>query len=511
MKKIVTNYITILIETLVTILSFSSCTDQNDVNIVYHHDATIEINTLNLYETSGIDVVKFQGILGDDYKPYITLLIYNPDGSLNYKDNKIVDNLRPVSFDLKDLDQLEYTIIAIQHFVKYREDIFIVDNEVWTVPVFESPWILKDDDRLESVYVTADGSNEEIPWFECLGIGIQKTKIEKDSKISIAPKLAGSFVNLQYENLDKRIYNNKSVFNRIGLYFKEKADGIYLSPVHTGHDRYYYNGFTGPTTWRSVAEFYSENGLPTFKAIDEDTFFILQSGKINCCIGLSTKSDEHEDGSINFTAFPSTDFYSDFDEGGFYTAFCYYNGSNNTIETYIGEKSEFSKWYDSIEKWIFPVIFETPYIVWGSSLTDVESYMENKSYAIGVDLYESDGVFLLGYYGKFSEDGIYYAFASETGDLLASLVYVSHSEATPEQIQDMFNNDSQFTRIEDFEECYQEYGCYVYINHMTQVEIYPNIAWDDGTSCTQIVYGPNTEEQETAMAKSKGKRIVSNL
>ncbi|MDE5882422.1 MAG: hypothetical protein K2H60_11895, partial [Muribaculaceae bacterium] len=199
MKKIVTNHITILIGALVTLLSFSSCTDQNDVSIVYHHDATIEINTLNLYETSGIDVVKFQGILGDDYKPYITLLIYNPDGSLNYKDNKIVDNLRPVSFDLTDLDQLEYTIIAIQHFVKYREDIFIVDNEVWTVPVFESQWILKDDDRLESVYVTADGSNEEIPWFECLGIGIQKTKIEKDSKISIAPKLAGSFVNLQYE------------------------------------------------------------------------------------------------------------------------------------------------------------------------------------------------------------------------------------------------------------------------------------------------------------------------
>lgn len=484
MEKVINKYIAMLFGALVIMLSFPSCTDQDDIDIKYHHNATIEINTLNLYETSGIDVVRFQTLMGTGiYKPCITLLIYNPDGSLNKKEEIIADDLRPITYELQDMDQLEYTFIAVQHFV-------IVANGKTS-----STWTLEDEENIENVHISVESLTNEIYWFNCLGIDVQKIIIKRDSKISIQPKLAGSFVNLQYENLDK------SAYNRVGFYFKDKADGLYLNPNYTGNDRYYYKyGFTAPNIWSPVAIFYSESGL---KESDGETRFIFETGRVNCCIGLSKKSDKLENGGFNFTAFPSTNNYTEFSEGGFYTAYCYYNGEKNDIETFIGEKSGLSTWYNSIEKWIIP-IFDTPYISWGGSVADVKSYMENKGYNIWFDVYqESNGLFYLGYDGKYSENSTQYIFATEDGDLLATFVNVAKSDATTEQIIDMINNNTQFTKIKDYEECYELYGCYVYINNNTQIEIYPDLAWPDGTPFTQIGYYPRTYQETAARERSR--------
>lgn len=463
----------ILLGLLVLMTTFVSCTDQEDIELVFHHNIPVEVNTLDLYQNSGIDVVKFQTLMGTKiYKPLITILVYNPDGTLNQKSELITDDLRPISCILNNLDEKEYTIITVQHFV------IVYNDEVST------SWKLEEEENINTVHLSVS-SLIGISWIDCLGLDVQKIAIKRNTSLNISTKLAGSFVDFQYENLDK------SDYNRLGLYFKDKADGIYLNPEFTGNDRYYYkNGFNAPNRWSSVAVFSADEVL---KASDSMTRFIFESGRINYCFGLSDKNDVLGNGSITFTPFPSLSSYCEIEPCKRYKAFCYYNGGQEPVNTFIGGSDDFAKWYDALEKWQAP-IYETPYTTWGASVEDVKTYMSSKGYSIWYDVIENTqmGVFNLGYIGKYSENNIQYIFKTRTNDLMAALVFIEHSKSTPSKILEMFTNDESYSKVDLYDQYYEEYGCYIFVNEENQVEIYPNLSYDDGTPITQIAYVQRT-------------------
>lgn len=472
MNKIMIKYIPALIGVMMMFFFFSACTDREDIDLVYHHNVELEINPLDLYQNSGIDVVKFQTMMGTKiYKPCITVLIYNSDGTLNRKNEFIVDNLQPFSQIITDFDEKEYTIIALQHFIIEAND------------KVSSVWTLADEEDINTVHISVSSLTGEIYWFNCLGIDAQKINIKRGSRISISTKLAGCFVNFQYENLDK------SSYYRTGLYYKDRADGLYLNPDYQGNDRYYYkNGFNAPNIWSSVALFSNENGL---KESDGETRFFFETGRINYCIGLTKPSDVDNDGIIHFTAYPSQNSYFDAEKGKYYTAFCYYNGSTDKISTYMGLKSEFNSWYDNLDKWIIPY-FEQPYITWGASVADVKQYMDDKNYKLWFDIDESNGIYWLGYAGKYKEDNIQYAFSSESNDLLVSMITIPYSNLSSKDILNIFDENNEYGRIKLYDQCYEMYGCYIYINDDTQVQIYPDGHWDNGERFTSIQYYPRT-------------------
>lgn len=463
------------------IVSLYACTNHQDIDLVYHHDVLVEINTLDLYQNSGIDVVKFQTLMGTGiYKPCVTILVYNPDGTLNQKQEILTDDLRQISCTLQNLDQKEYDIIATQHFVQ------VANGKV------SSTWKLEDEDNIRTVHISNTSLTGEIYWFNCLGIYSNKVTITKNSKIEISTNLAGSFIDFKCENF------NLSKYCRLGLYFKDKADGLFLNPGYQGNDRYFYaGGFNAPNVWGIASLFYYN-----IKQYESEIRFVFESGKINYCFGLSTESDKLDDGRYSFKAFPSQNSYIDIEQGKRHTAFCYYNGYNDKIETFIGSTTEFSDWYDNLDKWIIPD-FEQPYVLWGSSVAEVKRYMEDKNYKLWFDIRESDGMYWLGYEGKFSEDNIQYIFSSETNDLIVSMVAIPQSKLNTEEILSLFDENLEYKRIKLFDECYQLYGCYIYINDNTQVQIYPDGQWDNGEKFTSIQYFPRTYEDVDAMMSKR--------
>lgn len=482
-----------LLLTLVVVFSFMSCTDKEEIGLQFHHDIPIEINPLSLYENSGIDVVKFQTLMGTGiYKPCVTVLIYNSDGSLYQKKELLFDDLRPISYTAYDLDEKEYTIISIQHFV-------IVANGKTS-----SSWKLEDEENIKTAHISVSSLDGKITWFNCLGLNAQNIYVGRDAKLNITTQLAGAFIDFQYENFDKSNYIGAS------LYFKDKANGIYLNPDYDGNNRYYYkNGFNAPNIWSSVAGFSSESGLTNSQS---ETRFIFETGRINYCFGLMKSEDIAEDGTKHFSAFPSTSSYFEFEQGKRYKAYCYYNGSDDVIATYLDLSSGFTKWYNSFDKWIAP-IFEEPYTEWGCSVEDVKKFMDEKGYTLWYDIIDNpqNGSFSMGYAGKYSENNIQYIFTSRTNDLFLVLIAIEHSKASSTEVINSFIESELYSKVDKYEEYYTEYGCYIFINDENQVEIYPNATFADGTPITQIVYAKRTHPEESVSARCGKLGIYDNM
>ena len=95
-------------------------------------------------------------------------------------------------------------------------------------------------------------------------------------------------------------------------------------------------------------------------------------------------------------------------------------------------------------------LFEEPYIVWGSTVSSVKSFMSG--YDVGNDgnLLESNGNYVLWYYGKNKVNEIDYYFTSSTSGLVYSLVFFDSQKVSKEEIISAFKDkDYTYNTTED--------------------------------------------------------------
>lgn len=478
-------YLIAFLGAFLMLISFSSCTDQEEVDITYHHDVVVEINPLDFIQNTGIDVSKFQTKLGSGFLNCVQILVYNSDGTFKRSILATSSNFNPLSLPLRDLDEKEYTIIVLQYLMDRNIDIQGQDNQFWNV---------LNHSTINSVRIQS--RDYQIPWYYCLGIDTQTINIKVSKKIKATPKLAGSLVSLEYE------YLNKGGYNLVGLYFKDKAVGLYLNPQLEGHSKYYYGSYNTSKYWTAVARLSDTDLLYNY---DEDSFFFLETGNINCCIGLATKMDEHENGSTDLTLYPSADNYMNFKLGQYYKAFCAYNGDDKKITTYLGLKEDFDKWYEKFVNWI-PLKISQPCTKWGCSVSEVKKDMTRDKFVLWYDIQPLESIggdiyYYLGYYGKLAEDEIQYAFENETGNLLISWEDIWN--LTLSEIINQFDSDPNYTRDDEFEELYLEYGCYVYYTDNTRVLIFPNQVDTDGNEYICVQYEPYTIDSQSEEGNKK--------
>lgn len=470
----------ILLVVSAVVLAFTSCSDKEEIEIKYLHDLSLSINTSSLYETYSL--TSFQNVLGtfDGYYIGFTSLLYDSNGQLRAKKDFHTRDFQPINDKIENLEEGNYTLITIQCLVNSKND---YKSAAWSFDNIES---------LESVRVVT--SSSEIYWFNCLGISTEYISLTNDKSINIVPQLAGCFVDFKYENFDK------SKYNYLGFNFKNAAYGIYLNPELSVTEHYYYPaGFNSQYTWNPRAFFDSTDGLLSSGATAR---FILETGNINYCFGPSIKA---EDGSINFTAYPSRDAYFNFEEGNRYTAFCYYKGEPTVLETFLGTNNDFNSWYQNLDKTMNP-IFVHPNTSWGISVNDLKTYMSNNGYSIWYDITKADnGLYYLGYSPLYKENSIQYIFETETTNLLYAFVNICKEDASVEDILSQLNKSSEYA----FDKYYEEYGCYIYYNKQTQIEIYPDWVFEDGTEYTQLFYGPSrfTETRSSSNNKVYMKRF----
>lgn len=455
----------ILLAVSAIVMAFTSCTDKEEVEIKYFHDLSLSINTSIIYETYGL--TSFQNVLGtSNYYIGSTTLLYDSNGQLCVKKDFHNRDLQPINDKIEGLEEGNYTLITIQ---------CLVNPENGYNPV---AWSFENIESLESVRVVTPHS--EIEWYNCLGISTEFINLTSDKSIDIVPHLAGCLVDFIYENFDK------SKYKHLGFYFKNAASGIYLNPELSVTEHYYYReGFNAHNVWNSRVSYVgplSSNG-PLSSSDIRKTAFILETGNIKYCFGPSV---EDENSSINFYAYPSDNSYFNFEEGNIYTAYCYYKGEPTVLETFLGTVSDFIRWYPTLDKTMNP-LFVHPNTSWGISVNDLKTYMSNNGYTIWFDITKADnGYYYIGYNPLYKENSTQYVFETETSNLLVSFINVLEKDASVEDILAQLNKSSEYT----FDKYYEEYGCYIYCNTQTQIEIYPDRVVEDGTEYTQLFYGP---------------------
>lgn len=445
----------ILLVVCAVALAFTSCTDSEEVAISYNHDFSVSIKTADLYNEVGI--TDFQKLLGGNPSLYtgFTILLYNEQGELCKQVELHTNDMQPLSYTFDDIVDGKYTIITIQHIVNSALG---YNSEVWSLEDINNI------DKLKIVNV----SKNDILWYDCLGIDTQVINIAENATAIIAPKVAGSFVHFEAENFDK------SVYNYIAFYFKDAANGIFLNPKLSASDRYYYkNGFNESNKWSTIASFYYQAGLPESKG---KTVFILDSGVKNICFGPSIVG---EDGKVSFYRYHDTFF--EFGTGEEYKAYCHYNEKTDIITTYFNTLENYNLWKKG-QQGELGMIFEHPCTIWGASVSNVKSLMNEGGYTIYQDIEESDNLFSLTYNGKYKELLTQYFFETKSSNLLFSSIFILKKNASLEEVIGVVENDYILYEYNE------EYNYYTYYNEDTILEVAEGYL-DDGTEYINLFYG----------------------
>lgn len=152
-------YITMLIGALVTMLSFSSCTDQDDIEITTEKSFSITakhlFSSFTPYKSTDFDLKYNSAQL------IIDVLIYNESGELVDKEQFETDNIDETFRYAPMFTPGKYKVIAIAHFN------LLSDGNNF------SYWGIKNQDALTDLTIEADYQNEEYMFtsaFETLGI-----------------------------------------------------------------------------------------------------------------------------------------------------------------------------------------------------------------------------------------------------------------------------------------------------------------------------------------------------
>lgn len=450
-------YITMLLGVFVTMLSFSSCTDRDEVEIVYHQTTSVQVLTSNLYESLGITEV--QNAFGNGYKAKIVLYIYNSDGSLMIKKVAESIDMKPISFSDIALDRGEYTVLALQYLINDTK---------------EEPWTFEEEENLNTIKVMLNGWGI---WQNAIAMDAKQITVKDNEAFNAEPKLLGSIVDFRYENFDK------SDFLVAGFWLKNRVVGLSLDPKIVGKDKYFYynDGFNSDNIWSSafttLSTSTSDDVMENLGLESEYSYktFVLESGETNCCLGVA---DAKAIESNSFYGFPDLNFYIEFERGKQYVANLYYYPPSGMIETYIGVAEDFNNWFENLP------IFDTPCTEWGATVSYVKSYMNEIGYNSDWMDHDLDETGVLLYYGKYDSSNILYNFDLEKKTLSYSAVSIPTSAKSPIELKDIFEKDSNYNRSKTYDLFLKYYGWYVYEDSNSTIIIVPS------DNYTDIMYRP---------------------
>ena len=449
---------------LVSLLAVSCSNDDIEITTyALKNDVKINVATTSAYESFGIDDYKNALAKYDDSYVGIMSLVYDVDGKLVAEENSYAKTIQQVQQKFA-LPNGTYTLVSFVTFVEKDGD------------KYESPyWKFAEKNDLSTVRV--EKTDYIIPWWASIALATE-TIVVNDGNVTtnVTSLPVGSLLTVGYENFDK------SSYTWFGYEFKQSSDGLYLDPSLTGVDKYYYeNGYNMSNYWTAQYYSYEEDGLSE----DFADVFILNEGRLNYCFGLS---EYNGSGDISFTPYPSRDEYYTFRNGEYNLAYCYYVGGDKVCETYMGDGSDFSEWYDNVTKGnsdpdpVPEFKFVEPATDWGASVRYVQAYMSGYEMFMGSNgsaEYLSDGSYVIGYDGKYSESTIEYYFSSETTGLYEADLYYDAKVVSESQLLEalsekyiyfgddygyhMFFNDDMTTGIMMYqdEEKTTWYVCYI--------------------------------------------------
>ena len=397
------------------LFGFTSC-ENDEIEVEQVGSLTVSVNTATLYSDMSV-TSSIQSYLGKNSNINIgvTVMLYNSEGKQVQKAMQASNTFNTMKFEFGNVADGEYTVVAVQTLVDKDEK-----NE-------SDYWQLVDEAKLSTLRL--DTKVDEILWYGMAGVGTQKVTVASSlGQVNVTPKSIGFIASFDYEKF------SGSNLVRLGLYFSNVIDGVYLDP--NASTKFYYENYNPSGTWTRRGQFYTSTGLADEGGMD---LFIIETGSQKCCIGASNSTQYNDS---KFTGYPNTSTTYNFEAGKWYEFFAIYNSSTKGLDTYIGLYSGFNTWYNNYTGGSTnpsgTTIYRTPYISWGGTVSAVKTYMSGYTAGNTIE-YSSDlDAYLLGYYGNDQEEEIDYYFTSSTAGLFRSYVFAKPANITDTQIKALF-------------------------------------------------------------------------
>lgn len=378
------------------------------------HLLTLNIGTQSMYDT--FNRSSFEQKLSSEYNYYvgITSLVYDNSGQFVDSACTYVKTFQSLQqkFCLRDGN---YTVITIETLVN-GDNNYISDY-----------WELDNIQSLSSVILMKSNSTEGswVYWDGVVGTSNCNASIGNSNQTqTTTPVAKGSLVTAIADNFDK------SDYTFVEFCTKNAPDGIMLSPNVS--EKYYYINYEKSDYWK-IRGFMGNLSTYVFPERESMTVYIIESGAINWGLGCTNESYITDDG-LGFDKYPEGDNYYTFQDGQTYFAYIRYRGDAQGCDVNLGTYDEISTWVANLEP--IGVLFVEPYTKWGATVASVKSAMS--SYLIRNENLEENGRYVLTYNGKYKEDQIRYWFTSQTGGLIAAVVFFDSEKIGEDELSKAF-------------------------------------------------------------------------
>ena len=410
-------------------LTFISCTDSEEIEIIEIDDIAFEINTEAIYDEFGITrSIKEQMLRDKTYAISVTSLIYNENGTL-------VDSMTTYSYNVNSTRHIYESIAKGEYTAVFVQTLVLADNN------FQPRHY-----RLEGVENISTLEIKQIAtpyWYAVIGTTSKEFTLT-DETIQIRPNAIGSIINCNFFDF----VNPPFVY--VGIGTEETYSSYKLDPSIPDENRYSTDlSESDHFTLLGASEVNEEiSGFDIYVLGKTLTYrFYYQNEEY---AGTNYWNYLNKTNTVQLKAAEQT-----------YIGYAYRgDGNSGNVYDYYGDYNGMADWYTKLEKEettgdIVPEL----YLTWGGAVSSVQAAMSDYTMTLGYSgkaILQQDGNYGISYKGKERESQISYFFTSETTGLYEVDVLYSKENVTSEEILNYLNNN--YIYMVDSE------GTYMYAN-----------------------------------------------
>lgn len=392
---------------LIAVLGLFSACSNDDIEIQSTNAATIRVETQSVYDDLGITKSITENFLasGKDYALGVFTYVYDSNGNLAASKKDVMNNFTKVSNEF-NLPYGDYTVITLQTLVK---------KETNEMDCYEFVGA----DKLSTIELKT--KSDKIYWSRVVGMDAKKVSIDGQSLThNMTNKAIGTIVDCNFFNFAK----SNGAYDLAIFATKERALGRYLSPEHSGKDRFEWGELNQTYNWEIRCY---EWRTPELKDEEGYTLYMLENGDFTYCISPG-HSVEQEDGKYTFkwTAYPSRDAMFSSTDGQMLYAGCYYLGESSPkcSAGIFATTNEYQNWLAAAKQgYTTPVTPESsasivPYIKWGANSSSIKTHLESNGYTYVNGGITDDNKKWLDTYTNAQKDNVYgYFFETDKTNL----------------------------------------------------------------------------------------------
>lgn len=266
--------------------------------------ASITLNTQPLYEEIGFYEKAVDNLASGYFFLENTLLVYDEAGKLVGKYVENANDFLPINFNVSDLPNGDYTVVAVEHGRQ--------QNVAF--------WELVDEESLSTVQIRR--TDQHTYWTFALGVVSQQITVRGgEVKADLTPKAAGCL-------FEVRVNRTSSFKNHLRVWGDKMPTGLYLNPQLDEDEQLAYNE---NDTWGSICLI--------DPSVTKTTFFTIGRGEQNIQVNKYDTTEKTWSGlwwgqKVNLVKEP-------------HAMFCYDSYPQLMYKAFVGSTDQYPAWAEA--------------------------------------------------------------------------------------------------------------------------------------------------------------------